>query len=156
MAASVIANQIPYDFYSLQFDLSFVDGESLGIIRGVEEVEYTATINRVKLYGVSRKPVARTDGDVEFEASITFLRSWYDFIVKKAREAGKGLAQIEMTLAVSYYAEDYELVTDTLTGVKFGEIGNSHSRSPDPLMVTVPLDVMNIYFNGMDVFGETL
>lgn len=152
--ATVKVNQVAYDFYSMEVEVS-ANGESFGVIEGLEEIEYTTTINREKLYGRSRVPIERTDGDAEFDGSITIHRYWYNYLVKLAKELGIGLAQLEMTFAITY-AADGETVTDTLTRVKLGEIGNSHSRSPDPLQVTLPLDLMNVYYDGVDVFGAKL
>lgn len=153
--SSTVVNKVPYDFYSMEFDIA-AGGQSIGIIEGVDEIEYTVTFNREKLHGSSRKPIDRTTGDIELDASITFLRSWYDLIVAKAKEANVALADLEMTITINFAHKGEVLHTDTLAQAKFAEIGNSHSRGPDPLMVTCPLDIMNVYFDGVDVFGATL
>ncbi len=155
MAGSVKVDSIPYDFYSLQCHLS-QDGEPFALLKGIEEIEYSATINREKRYGSSRTPVDRTEGDAEFEASMTLHRDQYTYILAKARARGIPIARLSMTLAVTYYVSGFETQTDTLVGVALQEIGNSHSRGPDPLQVSVSLDVMNIFYNGVDVFGTSL
>jgi hypothetical protein len=153
--ASAIVNEVPYDFYSMEVEIATAE-ESIGIVKGVEEIEYTTTFNREKLRGGSRKPLIRTDGDVDYEASITWLKSWFDFICDKSRELKMPLADLEFLVNFSYAHKGEVLHTDTLIGVKFGEIGNSHSRSPDGLQVTTPLDVMDIFYDGVNVFGESL
>jgi hypothetical protein len=155
MAASVTVNAVPYDFYSMEVEVVAGD-ESIGIIKGIEEIEYTVTFNREKLRGGSRKPIARTDGDIDMEGSITWLKSWFDYLCDKSRELGIPLADLELLFNFSYAHKGDVLHTDTLTEVKLGEISNSHSRSPDALMVTTPLDIMDIFFDGENVFGETL
>jgi hypothetical protein len=153
--ASAIVNEVPYDFYSMEVEIAAND-ESFGIIKGIEEIEYTTTFNREKLRGGSRKPISRTDGDVDYEGSITFLKSWFDYICQKSRELKIPLADLELLLNFSYAHRGEVLHTDTIVGVKLAEIGNSHSRSPDPLQVTVPLDIMDIFYDGENVFGETM
>lgn len=152
---STTVNKIPYDFCSMQVELG-ANGESFGIMEGIDSIDYKATMNRTKLYGTSRLPIAETDGDVEFDASITFLQSWFDLIVDKAKAMKVPLAQLELTLAISYQHRGEVMHTDTLTTARFAEIGKSNSRGPDPNMVSCPLSVMNIYFDGIDVLGGTL
>lgn len=152
---SVSVNEVPYDFYSMEVEVAAQE-DSFGIIKGIEEIEYVVTFNREKLRGGSRKPIMRTDGDVDYEASITFLKSWFDFICDKSRELEIPLADLELLFNFSYAHKGEVLHTDTLTGAKLGEISNSHSRSPDGLMVTVPLDIMDIFYDGVNVFGEKL
>ena len=159
--ATVLVNQVPYDFQSLETEILVVGadgvaGSTFGIIEGLEEFDYTCTINRTKVYGRNRLPIMRTEGDAEFDASITIHRYWWHLVRSSAKDLGVPLAQLEMVLNFTFYAPDQEIHTDTLTGVRVAEIGNSGSHGPDPQMVTVPLDIMNIYWDGEDIFGGTL
>jgi hypothetical protein len=155
MPATVKVNAVPYDFKSLQVTIN-ANGEDFGILRGIDEIEYQVTINREKFYGGHRVPILRTDGEAEHEGSLTMHRAWYNFIVRKAKELGIGLAMLKMTIAVTYEDPTGDTFTDTLTDVAIGEIGNSHSNGPEHLMVTIPLDIMNVYYDGVDVFGDRL
>jgi hypothetical protein len=94
--------------------------------------------------------------EVATEEESTWLKSWFDFLCDKSRELKIPLADLEMLFNFSYAHKGEVLHTDTLVGVKLAEIGNSHSRSPDGLQVTSPLSVMDIFFDGVNVFGETL
>jgi hypothetical protein len=100
MAGTVKRDNIPYDFYSLEISLSS-GGEPIAFV-SIEEIEYTITINREKMYGSSRLPVARTDGEVEFEGSMTVNRGQYHTIVAQAREVGVPLANLEFNLTIVY------------------------------------------------------
>ena len=153
--AQVNSNGAVYDFQSLETE--FVgNGQSFGILNGLDEFDYTTTVNRTKFYGRSRVPLTETEGDAQFDASITVDRDWWHRVRAQAAEMGVALADLEIVLAFSYYAKDHDLHTDTLTGVKIKEIGNSGKHGPDPQMVKLPLDVMNIYYDGEDVFGNKL
>lgn len=152
---SIVVNETPYDFYSMETEIVLTD-ESIGIIKGIEEIEYVTTFNREKLHGGSRKPISRTDGDVEYSGSLTWLKAHFDYLCDKARELDIPLADLELLINFSYAHKGAVLHTDTLFGVKLGEISNSHSRSADGLQVTTPLDLMDIFYDGVNVFGETL
>lgn len=152
---TTLVNQVAYDFQSLETEF-VANGQSFGIIDGLDEFDYTVTVNRTKIYGRSRLPIIRTEGDAEFDASITVHRYWWHTIREQSLAMGIPLALLEITLAFTFYAPDQTLHTDTLTGVRLAEIGNSGSHGPDPQMVSMPLDVMNIYFDGQDIFGGSL
>jgi hypothetical protein len=156
MAGTTLVNQVPYDFQSIETEL-VANGESFGIIEGLDQFDYTVTINRTKIYGRSRLPILRTEGDAEFDASITIHRFWWDWIRQKSKDLGVPLASLEMILAFSFWAPSTKtLHTDTITGVKFKEIKNQGQKGPDPQMTNTPLDIMNIYFDGEDIFGNKL
>jgi hypothetical protein len=162
MAGTVKVDENSYDFKNLQISISGgsrlqgVRSTPFGIVRGVQEVEYSTTINREDFYGSSRTPQLVTEGEAEFSASITMHRYWFNYIVKKAAELKIPLAYIEMAIAVSYVVKGKGIVTDTLKEAQFQEIGNSHTNGPAHLMVAMPLHIKDIYYSGANVFGERL
>lgn len=153
--ASVNVNNVAYDFQSLETEF-VANGQSFGIVDGIDQFDYTVKINRTKIYGRSRLPIIRTEGDAEFDASITIHRYWWHKVRSEAQAMGVPLAQLEIVMAFTFYAPDQTLHTDTLTGVRLQEIKNSGQHGPDPQMVSMPLDLMNIYFDGEDIFGNKL
>jgi hypothetical protein len=153
---STIVNKVPYDFCSLEFEFTANGGETFGILEGIDSLDYKVKMNRTKLYGTSRLPIDMTDGDIDADSSITFLKSWFDYISAKARELKIPLAQLEMTGTVNYQHRGEVMHTDTLSQVRFAEIGHSLSKGPDPLMVVCPLILLNVYYDGVDVLGNTL
>lgn len=155
--ASVLVNKVAYDFQSLETELIANEGGvTFGILTGLEEFDYTVTINRTEMYGAGRLPQDVTEGDAEFDASITVQRYWFHQLLLNAEALGIPLATLRFLLKFTYYAKDEDLVTDTLTDVMLKEIGNQGSHGPDTQMVSMPLRVGNIYFRGRDVFGNTL
>lgn len=163
--ATALVRQVPTDFASIETEVVLNSSQgsvSLGLVSGLDEFDYTAKANRTEMYGSGRLPMSEpTEGDAEFEGSITVLRFWFDWLVEQAHAAGRGLFDLSFTIAFTYYGTDPAtgdkvLKVDTLTGVKLNEIGNSGSRGPDPNMVSMPLRVGNIYYDGVDVFGNTL
>ncbi len=163
MATSIVVDDVPYDFYSLQVSMllgggprSTVGPGIIGVIKGIEDIEYSSKIQRTKLYGSSRVPRIRTDGDVEPEGSMTLWRSHFQAIAKFAKAANVPLGKLHTTIAITYVADGYPPYTDTLWDVMLAEIGNSAQRGPDAVMVKVPLDMLNIFYDGVDVFGNRL
>jgi hypothetical protein len=148
-------NQVAYDFQSVETEF-IADGSSFGIVEGLDKFDYKATINRTEFYGRSRLPLVVTEGDAKFEASIDIHRYWFNTVVAKSKELGIGLATMKMILAFSYFAPDTELITDTLVGVRVNEISNSGQHGSDHQMVSIPLRVGNIYWAGIDLFGNKL
>ncbi len=154
---NVVSNKVAYDFQSLETEIIADEGGvSFGIVTGLEEFDYTVTVNRTEMYGAGRLPQDVTEGDAEFEASITVQRYWFHQLILNAEQLGIPLASLKFTLKFTYFAKDEELVTDTLSGVMLKEIGNQGSHGPDTQMVSMPLRVGNIFFSGRDVFGNTL
>lgn len=155
MALSVVVQDIPYDFQSLQ--VSLVTGAGIiGILTGIEDIEYTAKIQRAKLYGSSRTPRTRTRGDVEPDGSMTLWRSHWQAIRSFAKQAQIPIADLHMTIAITYTAAGYTPYTDTLYDVLIAEIGSTAQRGTDAVMTKLPLDILNIFYGGEDVFGNKL
>lgn len=99
----------------------------------------------------------RTSGIAEYEASATVARYWWHYMVAKAKELGVPLAMLSMAWVISYVdPATNEVFSDTLTGLALKEIQNSHSQGEENLLVTLPLDPLGIYYDGVDCFGNTL
>jgi hypothetical protein len=160
--ATALVRQVPTDFASIETEVVAKGGTSLGLISGLDEFDYAAKANRTEMYGSGRLPMSEpTEGDAEFEGSITVLRFWFDWLTEQARALGIGLFDLTFNLAFTYYGTDPAtgdkvLHVDTLTNVKLNEIGNSGSRGSDPNMVSMPLRVGNIYYDGYDVYNNAL
>jgi len=88
---AIVINKVPYDFHNTSLDI-MVNGESVANIEGVTAIEYTPSVERVKLRGRGRKPLAMTDGELDAEASITVYRYAFDQIVEVARPSELGSA----------------------------------------------------------------
>lgn len=161
MASKVVGVDKPYDFHSLELSLSAeVLGQQvpiLSVIKGFEELEYTWTVNSEYLRGANRNPQDHTDGEAEYSASATLFRSTWEQAIAKCAALGVGIALIRFDWTVKYTDPRTKLIVpDTLHRVKIIEGGHSHSRSPDPLMTSVGLKPLNIFFDGVDIFGAKL
>jgi len=154
--ATVKCNGVAYDFKNLEVSFATVAGQQFGINSALDELSYSISIENEQFYGGHRLPQIRTEGQAEFEASCTMAVYWWTYIRRRARVLGIPLGSLELNLAVSYVTRDEEILTDTLFRTKLLGLENDHSNGPENLMVTVPLQPMNIYYQGEDWFGNRL
>ncbi len=159
---SVLVNTVPFDFQSFETEL-IIGGkanDTYGIISGIEKFDWSITVNRTKFYGRSRLPIGITEGDADFDGSISVARFWFHYMTAKANELGIGLADLElilnMTATGKLPGDELDLHTTTWTGCKIKNLKESGQHGPDNQMIDVPFDVMNIYFDGVDIFGNKL
>lgn len=159
--ASVLVNTVPFDFQSFETEI-IIGGsvaDTFGVVSGIEKFDYSAKVNRTKFYGRSRLPLAMTEGDAEFSASISVHRFWFHSIVAKAQELGVALADLELTINLVATGKlpgtsEMDLHTITWTGARFQEIKESGQHGPDPQVLDLPFDILNIYWDGVDIFGN--
>jgi len=154
--ATPVVNRVPHDFATIEAELSDGD-ESWGVLDGVTEIEYSDSVEREKLRGTSRTPIAATDGEYDAEGSMTVYRYYYDYLVEKAKAKGKGLYELSFTLTINYAFRGEPVKTDVITGVRIASREHSGSQGPDPLDVPLELFIGGlIYHEGIGPFGETL
>lgn len=164
--AEVKINNVSYDAKNTALNIVMkgitkdgqpVAAKKLQIVKGWEELEYTTTINREKFYGADRLPASRTEGQAEFAASITLNRDTANYLIKTAQSMSIPLAFVEMSVGVTYSKAGIDPVTDTLAGIALQEIGATLSNGDAaPTLITLPLDPMNIFYSGVDVYGNSL
>src|SRR3954470_16041389 len=159
---SVLVNTVPFDFQSFESEL-IVGGaanDTYGIISGLEKFDWSIAINRTKFYGRSRLPIGITEGDADLDGSISVGRFWFHYWIAKSQELGIALADLELVLNLTASGklpgDELDIHTTTLTGVKIKGLKESGQHGPDQQMIDIPLDVMNIYFDGVDIFGNKL
>ncbi len=158
-----ILNQKAYDFQSIETEIIVKTKSkgSLALIEGLEKFDYKCVVNRTQFFGRSRLPIVITEGDATFDASITINRYWFDFLWQSAIDMGIPFIDISMNISVYYKSKkpgQAETVdhTDTLTGVRFKGISHAGQHGPENLVVELPLDVQNIYWDGVDICGNIL
>lgn len=164
--AEQVYKSVAYDGKNTQLSIvikgTTVDGKpvpqkSLAITKGWSNLEYTTTINREKYKGGNRIAEDRTEGDADHTASLTASRSTWQLIRKTAQSMKIPLAYIEMDMTIKVKKGQTDGGTDTLHRVALQEIGATlDNTSTAPTEMTMPLDPMNIFYDGEDVFGEKL
>ncbi len=155
MPGQVLVDKIPFDFKSMEIEITGY-GVSFGICNGVETVEYNCSIDRTKVWGASRDPLLRSEGQADYDGSITMYKYWWNYLVAKSREIGVPLGMLELVIPVTFYTKDGFTDTDTIAGARFANINFSLSEGTDLAMIEVPLDIMTVYYSGVTVWGDTL
>jgi hypothetical protein len=160
--ASALVNTVPFDFQSFETEI-IVGGsvaDTFGIVSGIEKFDYSVKVNRTKFYGRSRLPLAMTDGDAEFEASISVDRFWFNYMIERSKELGIAIADLEMTISLVASAKlpgsnaFDDIHTIAWAGARFQGIKESGQHGPDAQMLDLPFDVLNIFWDGVDIFGN--
>ncbi len=163
MAAQVY--KVAYDFSNAEVAIDIVQMQGtnlvvlaqLPIAEGIEEVNYTPSIEREKMYGASRNPVDRTEGTADYEASITMLQYWWFYIRDVLKELGVGMFNAEFNIHYTLFkGGNVPLHTDLLYRCAIKSPEHAFKRGPENLMVPVELDPMNIYYDGVDGFGNPI
>jgi hypothetical protein len=155
MAGTVSIDKTEFDFTSMGVTL-IANGVTLGIADGVETVEYNCSIEYTTVYGRQRIPLMRSGGRAEFDGSITMYLYWWRYVVKMCRESGIPLIAARFQIPVTFLTKDNQADTDTLFDVALGGMNFSLSEGTDLAMKEVPLNIMNVYYSGVDILGNTL
>lgn len=157
--------KVAYDFSNAEASIDIVELQgtdivvlrSLPIADGIEEVNYTPSVEREKGYGANRQPQIRTDGQDDYEASITMLMYWWRYLIDVANELGKGLANIELNVGYNLFkGGSVPLHQDTIWRAAIKSPESAFKRGPENLMVPVALDPMNIFYDGVDMRGNPI
>jgi hypothetical protein len=159
--ATLLVNTVPYDFQSVEVEL-IARGTSVltfGIVDGIEGFDVSWKINRTKFYGRGRLPLDMTEGDAEFDASLSLHQYWYHYLSAKAAELGLGLADLRMFMSLNYFGKlpdgsSSDPHNMTVTGARWNSGKHTGKHGADPLMWDMGLDVLNVYMDGRDVFGN--
>lgn len=163
MPKKALINQVPFDFQSIETEILCENKthDTFGLVEGLEAFDYSVTINRTKFYGRSVQPIAITEGDATYDGKIVVDRYWFNYIVERSQELAVAFIDIEMKINLTYSGvspgqrkSEAKTYTDTLKGVRFRGINAQGSHGPDPLKIEMPLDIMNVYWNGFDVLGN--
>jgi hypothetical protein len=157
--------KVAYDFSNAECSIDVVELQgtqivvlsSLPIADGIEEVNYTPSIEREKMYGSNRQPQARTEGQADYEASITMQLYWWRYLIDVANDLGRGLGNIELNIGYNLFkGGNVPLHQDVIWRAAIKSPESAFKRGPENMMVPVSLDPMNIFYDGVDMFGNPI
>lgn len=161
---SVTINKVAYDFPNIQVAIDIAEKQgtqlvvlaSLPINEGLEELNYAPTIEFEEMLASGRLPTDFTEGSATFEGSLSMQLYWWRYLINTANSLGRGLANIRLNIGINYYKPGIPLETDTISQAKLQNMEAAFSRGADTLMVPIGFKMLNIYYNGVDLFGNTL
>lgn len=150
---TVTVNNIAYDLQNCEVELVAAQG-TLGLAGMVEEVNYSHKVTREAMR-IGRSIADWTDGEAEYECSVTVEKAQWDYWVLCAQEFGVGLAMMKLTMGFTYF-KNQVLTQDTIWKALVSSSEHSFKRGPDKIVVPVEFNVSNIYYQGVDVFGNDI
>jgi hypothetical protein len=135
-----------YDYSSIE---ASINGTT--VFTSFQEINYDweASIGVLRGTGSAMKK-ARTRGEFDFTGSIILAKSdasELETILAALGMGGFGEASFDLTVTYSEFGQ-VGVNKDVLVGCRLISGSNSHSRSPDPLVVSYDLDIMDILYNG--------
>lgn len=146
-----ILNQIirghVHDFSSIECS---VDGKTL--FTSFQEINYSFSRDIGVLRGNgSAVKKARTRGEFNFEGSITLVKGdAKEFMAVLAALGFGGFAEAVFDLIVTYFEPTVaKPIVDTLVGCTLIAGDDAHTRSPEPLVQTFDMDIMDILYDGI-------
>lgn len=141
-------NGYRFSWSSITLDLG--DG---GLIQDFTEISYSTTSERSKYYGTGRKPRGRTAKVLDFEGSMTVSKEVFAEIIAKLDPDLSGFGDKTFTVTVAYEDKNNNIVVDILEGVEIDGVEESYSQGTDALSVNLTLSIMNINYDGHDMFA---
>lgn len=115
-------------------------------IFGVTEITYKTTREPGMVRGAGTRKIGRTRGEFNFEASMKMHKEDMEAL---RLALGPGYMETEFNITVVYQFKGGTLTTDKLFSCVITEDDASYAQGTDPLEVTIPLDVMDINYNGL-------
>ncbi|XXX79170.1 hypothetical protein WMF30_10390 [Sorangium sp. So ce134] len=144
-----LVNNRPVSWARLKVQLSGANLSGSRALRGFRAISYKVTVERSPVRGAGRKPYGHTDGNVSYEASLTWI---YETWVHLIRELGNGFMDKEIVVSLAYRlgiaTNNISTVEIVANGMK--EAGGDHSEGTEGLEMPMPLDVTSIKIDGKD------
>lgn len=151
----IVINKTAYDFHNVEVTISGVKG-TVGIVDGLEAIKYTGTFDRQKMFGANRLAQDYTDGEANYEAAFSAQLYWWNYIIDYTNANNIPRATAEFTFSVNYYKPGFKLQNVTFWRTRFKKYDQDFKRGTEAIMTPVDLDVINIFHNGIDDFGNRL
>ncbi len=137
-------NKIAYDYQDVEIDLG-----SVGVFQGVAEINFSDSVEREKIWGTSRKPIAGTDGQYDCEGSIGLylyesIRLVEALGALAAAQGRTGYYDVPFDVTVKYAHTNEPVKTVVLRQCKLANGDAGHQPGAEGLTVTHDLFVMDI------------
>ena len=144
-----LINGVRYDFSSIEFAIDGVPD----IFKGIEECNYSHTLEPKKVRGNRPQPIGRTRGEYTAEGDISMPKSEYAALIQALATKGapfdQGFLEVNFDLMISYNELDEPPVLDVLVGCRIKKPATTSKSGGDAIMVKVELDVMWLDENGL-------
>lgn len=148
-----LVNNRVYDFSSIELILPS------GPIKSFTEITYSDTVDHGEFRGSAPHVLAHTNGEYAAEASITMEKQQHVLFMAALKLLSIPLGgqihavQFPITVIYSGAGASMPLVTDKLIDCAYGGSESGGSQGNEALMVTVPIALRGIIWNGVNVLG---
>lgn len=144
--SSVRVNGFHYSWSSIGFK------EAANDIDYLSEVSFTVTREIGKPRGAGNHKYGRTRGDADYTGQL----AWFAEQFYEARATKDAFGDEVFNLHLSVQEAGFSLITFELEACLFLEGAHEWTRGPDILMVTTPIDIMDVRVNGKKWFGGSI
>lgn len=127
------------------------------LLEGVRELNYKVTVNRTAVRGHPREPLGHTIGEVEYEASVTLLRAYWDAVKDRIRTTyGRAPmdAQGMVTFSIVERGMTSKRIDIEINGL--AELDSSSSQGTDPNEVKIGFTVISIKEDGKAMIDRAI
>jgi len=136
-----LVNGTRHSFSSIELKLNG------NIFIGFKSINYSRTRSRSMVYGNSPDPIGKTQGTNEYSADVElYLAEWNQFM----ESIGPGYGDTFFQVLVTYSANGFDTIQDTINGCTIDGLEVSQSQGTDPLVRKFDMSPLKILFNGKD------
>lgn len=138
---------------SKKFDWSW---RSCSFKEGADNLEYitalsfTVTREIGKVYGQGAKKRGRTGGQIDATGSIT----WWSSRLAELRATRPKFADYPFTPTLQRQLPSGAIVPVVFEDCLITEFGEDFQIGPDQNVVVTPVDIMDVIYNGVSIFGD--
>jgi hypothetical protein len=117
------------------------------IFIGVKAVNYSRTRTRAEVRGNHPDPLGKTQGENVYAGDIEIYLAEFN---RLETLLGAGYGDSFFSCVVTYSANGFDTIVDTITGCTIDTTEAALSQGPDPLTRKIDLKPLKILFNGID------
>lgn len=129
----------------------------LGIVKAITEISYSDTLEKGEFAGMAPHLLALTPGQYRAEASMTIEKQYHTAFItalqQMAAPFGGDIRHVKFPLMCMYASPGMPIITDKLIDCQWGGGEQSNSQGTDALVVTVPLRIKAVFWNGVNPLG---
>ena len=138
-----LINGARHSFASIELKLG------ANIFIGFKSINYSRKRTRSLVRGNSPDPMGKTIGDNEYTADCElYIAEWN--LLQSQIASGNGYGDVFFQVLVTYSANGFDTIQDTLNGCTIDSTDASNGQGPDPLVRKFDLNPLKILFNGVD------
>jgi uncharacterized membrane protein YjgN (DUF898 family) len=159
MAQNTSLNGVRYSFTDITMVANSAPqfgGLRVPIPKGIlQSINYDAQQDAGIVQGNQIAIVGRTNGYGTATGSMELLVSEFDDFANIITVGGTTpLMSVFFDLSIAYSVNKIDVRTDVLVGIKITKVGSANQKGSDAAMVSLDLNIANLFKNGIAMFGD--